>query len=261
MSRRQRSGAAAAAVASSLRPLSSSCCVRIARLAGLPRSAGSSRTAASAPPLSSLKQRDPGASYRGPRRRRHAPRLHPGRRPAPAGHGQRDPEGAQGGDGRDRGRALLQAQGRRLRGHRPRRGQERRPSTKTVQGGSTLTMQLVRNLYTQDDTRDGHRRLQAQDPRGEARRASSRTSTPRTGSSPSTSTRSRTARSAARPRSAPARPRALYFNKRVARADAARGRDARRHAAGAVGLLAGRSTQAAPRRAATRCWARWPSSG
>ena len=48
---------------------------------------------------------------------------------------------------------------------------------KTVQGGSTLTMQLVRNLYTQDDTRVGHRRLQAQDPRGRSSRATSRSAT------------------------------------------------------------------------------------
>ena len=43
--------------------------------------------------------------------------------------------------------------------------------------------------------------------------------------------------------------------------DAARGRDARRPAAGAVDVLAACAARAPPRRAATRCCARWPSSG
>ena len=81
--------------------------------------------AASAPPLSSLKPRDPARLPRSsPPTARGSASSRPtscARRPR-----RRDPEGAQGRDGRDRGRALLQAQGRRLRGRRPRRRQEPR---------------------------------------------------------------------------------------------------------------------------------------
>ena len=129
---------------------------------------------------------------------------------------------------------------------------------KTVQGGSTLTMQLVRNLYTGDTTRK-RRRLQAQDPRGQARRGardSTRATPASSGSSTSTSTTSRTAPSAARRRSASRpRPRVLL---RQARARSSRCAEA----AMLAGLPQAPSTttrfvnpDGAPRRAATRCWA------
>ena len=67
----------------------------------------------------------------------------------------------------DRGPPLLRAPGRRLRGHRPRGASRTSRTATTIQGGSTLTMQLIRNLYTGDRTQ---RDAQAQDPRGQARR-------------------------------------------------------------------------------------------
>ena len=68
---------------------------------------------------------------------------------------------------------------------------------KTVQGGSTLTMQLVRNLYTDDARATASRATSARSARPSSPR-SSRTSTRRTGSSASTSTTSPTGPSAAR---------------------------------------------------------------
>ena len=92
-------------------------------LAGLAASATSSR---SRPPRRRCRR-----SRRAPRRQharlrhgRPAARLHPGRRAAPAAALGGHPAGRQGRHGGDRGRALLQAQGRRLRGRHPRRGEE-----------------------------------------------------------------------------------------------------------------------------------------
>ena len=111
----------------------------------------------------------------------------------------------QGRDGRDRGPALLRAQGRRLRGHRPRGDQEPR-----------VRRDVAGRLDADDAARPQPLHRRRASARSSARSArpssprSSRTATPaaraRSGSSPSTSTTSRTARSAARPRSA-SRPR------------------------------------------------------
>ena len=73
------------------------------------------------------------------------------------------PEAPPAGHHRDRGRALLRARRGRLRRDRPRRGREPR-GRRGQQGGSTITQQLVRNLYIRRP--EGHDR--AQDQRGEA---------------------------------------------------------------------------------------------
>ena len=103
-------------------------------------------------------------AVRGPRRRRHPPRLHPVQRAAPPDRGQPHPQGAQGRHGGDRGRALLPPQGRRLRGHRARRGQE--PLEPQDRAGRLDDHDAARAqpLHHQG----AH--VPAQDPRGQARR-------------------------------------------------------------------------------------------
>ena len=109
---------------------------------------------------------------------------------------------------------------------------------KTVQGGSTLTMQLVRNLYTEDDTRgglDGYKRKIR-----EAKLARDlEEAHPKSwvlGKYLNTVPYGTVGGQSAIGAGAAAR---LYFNKRVQDLSLARGRDARRHAAGAVPVLAG----------------------
>ena len=100
------------------------------------------------------------------RGRRHAPRVHPGQRAAHAGLLEARSR-------RTSRTRVVAVEDRRFFDHQGvdfegivRAGVKNLENRHEIQGGSTLTMQLVRNLYT------GEKRAhaQAQDPRGEARR-------------------------------------------------------------------------------------------
>ena len=102
-------------------------------------------------------------------------------------------------DRRDRGPALLQAQGRRLRGHRARRRARTSSSGKNAPGRlDDHDAARPQPLHRATRKRD----LQAQDPRGQARRGARGRALQDAGSSTSTSTTSPTGPSAGRPRSA-----------------------------------------------------------
>ncbi len=190
----------------------------------------------------------PGLQLRGAGRRRLAAGLHPGLRAAPARRGQRVPEAAQGRHGRDRGPPLLPARRHRLRGRHPRRRAEpRQPEDRAGR------------LDDHDAARPQPLHLQrahvpAQDPRGQGR-AGDRGA----------------ALQAVDPRQVPQHGalrhggravgdrrqgrRADLLQQAPGPADAARGRDARRPAAGAVAVLAAAQPgrrQGAPQRRPAR---------
>ena len=157
----------------------------------------------------------------------------------------RDPDAAQAGDGRDRGPALLPARRARLPGHPARRGQGHRHGRDSLQGASTLTMQLVDNMYMPAKIA-ASAQPQVQDHPGQARRAARAAQHARTGSSTTTSTTCPTGPSAGRPRSGSAPPPQMFFDKPVWKLNLAAAGAARRPAAGAV-------------RSTTRsCTRRWP---
>ena len=102
------------------------------------------------------------------RRRQDAPGLHPGRHAAHARPRRRDAPVRPRRDRRDRGPPLLQARRRRLRGHRPRGDQER--VERRDRPGRLDADDAARPQPLQREPRaQRHRRVQAQDPRGEAR--------------------------------------------------------------------------------------------
>ena len=187
------------------------------------------------------------------RGRRARARLHPGRRAAPAAALGGHPAGRQGRDDRDRGRALLRAQGRRLRGRRARGVQE--PRVAQDGPGRLDDHHAARPLALHLERAHVH----AQDPRGEARRGA----------------RGR-ALQGVDPREVPRLDPVRHGRRPVRDRHQGRGEDlllqgpqgpqpqpgraARRPAAGAVGLLAdaqqGRGQEAPQRGAATR-WRSW----
>ncbi len=133
-------------------------------------------------------------------------------------------------------------------------------SHKTVQGGSTLTMQLVRLLYTQDDTRgglDGYKRKirEAKLARDLEAKYSKKWVVGKYLNTVPYGTVRRPVGDRRQRRRAP------VLRQERQGPDAARGRDARRHAAGPVDVLAGGQRTRHAGSAATRCSARWPSSG
>ena len=225
------------------------------------RSAASPRSATSSPSpprrrrSTSLKARDPRRELARLRRRRQALGFIQADELRLPVAGDEIPQVAQGRDGRDRGRALLQAQGRRLRGRRPRGGQEPR-----------LAQDRAGRLDDHDAARPQPLHLQR------ARPTSARSARPSSPRSSRTSTRKNwildkylntvpygtvggqsaigvAGRGADVLRQAGQGP------------HAARGGAAGRPAAGAVGLLARALPRRRARRAATRCCARWPSCG
>ena len=154
---------------------------------------------------------------------------------------------------RDRGRALLQARGRRLRRDRPRRGSRTSSPARTCRA--------ARRSPSSWCARSTSRTPSATSSARSARpswRPSSRRSTRRSGSSRTTSTTSRSARSTAAPRSASRPPPETFFDKH-----------ARDLTLAEAALLAGlpqapsqynpfRNPRRGHRSAATRCSRRWP---
>ena len=106
----------------------------------------------------------PGRQLRGVRQQWPAPGLHRERRGAPARHHRQAADVAEAGDDRDRGRALLQAQGRRLRGRRQGRDQE--PALRRDGAGRLHADDAARAQHLSDRAQA---RLQAQDQGGQAR--------------------------------------------------------------------------------------------
>ena len=184
--------------------------------------------------------------------------LHPGQRAAHAGLLEaRSRRTSRTRPSRSR-TALLRAQGRRLRGHRP-RGVKNLENRHDVQGGSTLTMQLVRNLYTGDRSSARFKRKIREAKLAEdlenlhpGREGKQWILTKYLNNVPYGTVGGQTAvgiQAAAR----------IFFDKPASEAQAPRGRAARRPAAGAVAVQPVPAARAPRRRAATTCCSGWPT--
>ena len=144
------------------------------------------------------------------------------------------PQAAQAGDDRDRGPPLLPARRARLPGHRPRGDQGRLQRRRRLQGASTLTMQLVDNVYLPSQLQV-QPRPQVQDRPGQARRAARGQALQEL--DPQQVPQRRAVRDRRRPDRLRRRRRvADVLRQAGAEADARPGGAARRPAAGAVGV-------------------------
>ena len=148
--------------------------------------------------------------------------------------------------------------GRRLRGHHARRGQELH-EPRDRRGRLDADHAAGQEPLHRRPHAGGPRRLPAQDPRGEARRGARDRALEGVDPRPSTSTRRRTGRSAGRPRSAPRPPRACTSTSAPSSSTCTRRRcwpASRRRRP----RTRRSRTGPPPSAAATRCWRRWPSS-
>ena len=160
-------------------------------------------------------------------------------------------------DGRDRGRALLQAPRRRLRGRSCAPASRTSSPARRSQGGSTITQQLVRALYIKDPKRDFKRKIReaklAVRARGAALEALDPPQLPE--------------RRPVRHRRRPDRDRRRGGGGDLLRASTPRTSTldrvgaARRPAAGAVAVQPVPEPARPRSSAATRCCRRWPSNG
>ena len=234
-------------------------CSLLGVLAGAAAGGWVLRTANSAPAAVLAHAAQSGRADRGLRGRRHAPRLHPERRPRPP---RREPTTSRTSSSRRRSRSRTSASTS-TRASTTRASSAPRSRTRPthkIRAGRLDADDAARPhpLHAGRHAR-GHRGLQAQDPRGAARARPRGAALQGVGAQQVP--QHRPVRHGRRPDGdRRRRRRAAVLQQARAGPDAARGGDARRHAAGALDVLAGGQPERHEARAATRSWARWPSS-